>query len=264
MRYVYVMLSLFFAFGILHAGTVSLTGTCTHALGSNTVAFGLANSGNDSAYSVHVLPSVEGAELANYTYYLGTVGPKHSVSTYVNLTNVTAIGTYADYFTVEYQQGSQVFVALFPCLLDFKVPADSNIILSYNITYAGDEDTIAITALNAGGSAINATLYPVLPPAFLFVSDSSAHVHMEPLMSSVARFTVKPEGSGAAYSGAVASSYSTSGIHYASLSTLVISEKSSSSNLTLIFMLGSTVVVVIMLLLILRVVLRRAAHKKAR
>ena len=101
-------------FGALNAGTVSLTGTCSHSLGNNTVLFSLENSGNDSAYNVHVLPSIEGE--GQRTYNLGTLEPKGYLYTYVNITNISAMGTYADYFTVAYQQDTQSFVAVFPCL----------------------------------------------------------------------------------------------------------------------------------------------------
>ncbi len=249
--------------GMLNAGTVSLTGTCSHALGSNTVVFSLSNSGNDSAYSVHVLPTIKDATAVGTSYDIGVLGPNSSSTTGVNLTNVYARGTYADYFTVAYQQGSQTFIALFPCLLDFGTTANSSILLSYNITYSGGREIIAVNALNAGDSELDATIYPILPPSFSYISNRSENVRIMPLKYATARFIVEPESSGASYSGAVTATYAFNGTDYATLSTLTLTEKGSSGGIVYVPLFIAAAAVVLILALILRIALKGRKKKKS-
>jgi len=111
------------------AGTVVLTGTCASVVKNNTVNFSIANSGNDSAYGLIVNPYISGANVIG-NYSIARLDPGSTANFAVRLSNITAKGTYVDYFVVDYQQGSSFFSAMFPCWLEFGVSATSPIYLN--------------------------------------------------------------------------------------------------------------------------------------
>ena len=85
------------------AGTVVLTGTCASVVKNNTVNFSIANSGNDSAYGLIVNPYISGANVIG-NYSIARLDPGSTANFAVRLSNITAKGTYVDYFVVDYQQ----------------------------------------------------------------------------------------------------------------------------------------------------------------
>lgn len=256
--------------GLAHAGTVVLTGTCQHQLNASFVSFGLTNSGNDSAYNLHIIPNIQGARLANFSYVISSLGPRGSSTINVTLTNITAKGSYGDYFLVAYQQSSSSFTALFPCLLDFKMPVQSSIIISYNINYTKGGEVVGVNVLNAGNQSVNASISLILPPyTFTYLPGSYQNVSIGPLQQKGVKFTLQNKfGGETSFSGAVVADYIKSGVSYAAVNSLVITSKSpyAATALSNLLLIIPAVVIAIIILLLARVFLkkRKAGRLKQR
>ncbi len=210
--------------GIASAGTVTLSGLCSKQLSSNSINFTLTNSGTDAALSLTVTPVINGATLANSSYQIPAVNPGSSQTLIVNLTNVTAYGSYADYIEVSYQQGAQAFTATFLCNLGFFTPAPSELYISPAVTSANGRDTINASILNGGGRTIVANISLITPPAFA-MSNGSTVVSIAPYQTAHVHFAVPlPRASAQEYyQGAVAASYFEGKTHYASLQVITLS-----------------------------------------
>jgi len=114
------VLTLILLIGIASAGTVTLSGGCPPAvISNNAISFSLSNSGNDSAFNLVLTPFIQTAESVNSSYAINSLGPGASAIVNVSVKNIREPGTSGAYFILEYQQGSAVFAAVFPCLVHF-------------------------------------------------------------------------------------------------------------------------------------------------
>ncbi len=262
-----VVLSLSLIFIVsLNAGVVTLNSACGHSLSQRYVLFNLSNTGNDTAYALHILPFISGVTLSNGSYYLGSLGPGTKASINLTLENITAVGSYSDYIAVAYGQGSSSFVAVFPCLLSFSRSAPSQVELAYNISHSNGEDIVSAKVLNAGRDAISTNVSLILPPEFSYLSNKSFNIHLGPLQSGLARFVLSSQAQAPySYSGAISASYEKNGTHYASIAGIVVGSASiihSSRPSAILFGVMLLAALIVLLLARATVISRRRRHRK--
>lgn len=260
-------LSLIVAFGllvtILHAGTVTFTGTCTQFTAApNILGFGLLNSGNDTAYNLQVVPVVHGT--AATPYQIKSIGPSQQTAQNITLQNITADGSYADYVNVAYQQSGSEFSVVFPCLLHFQQTAPSSVSLTYAISYPNGAYEVNVSVSNNGNSDVQDNVSLIFPPGFTYSPSDSINVTLKSAGSGSISFMLHNPADGA-YSGAIASSYVFNGVHYSTVTpiSLVPTAAVPKSALLLVFYGLSIGLVVVLLLLITRAYLIRKRQDKA-
>ncbi|MGC8676563.1 MAG: CARDB domain-containing protein [Candidatus Micrarchaeia archaeon] len=198
------------------AGTVVLTGTCADVVKNSTVNFSIANSGNDSAYHLIVNPYISGANVIG-NYSIARLNPGSAANFAVRLSNITAKGTYVDYFVVDYQQGNSFFSAMFSCWLEFGVSATSPIYLNSYFLYANSSvGLVNVSVMNAGTSLINATISLLVPAYVHVIGAASKQLTLVPGNVSHLQFKIDAKGmDGVSFDGAVYASYSRNGINFA-------------------------------------------------
>ncbi len=205
------------------AGTVTLTGTCPSAVAVNKTSiftFTMSNSGNDSALNLALTPSFTGFSSRNSTETIQFLGPGSSKTLDFYVYNFSHNGSYAEYFSAQYAQGSSQFNAVFPCLVDVGAPVQSQVMIK-GVSNSGD--TLTVSLQNIGASTLqNVSVSGILPQGFS-VSPESQATTLLPGENSTMEFSLsKPQLSGASYTAAVSASYTLSGVHYSSLSTFVL------------------------------------------
>ena len=188
-------------------------------------------------------------------YTIQELGPGKSYNVNMLLKNITANGTYLDYITVSYQQGSSVFSALFPCLESFYTNKQSQIILNDNISQNNGVYYINITAFNAGRNGIYANLSIILPPDFTYISQSYNLSYIKGLNRTVHTFIIKNTQEGS-YSGAIDSSYIQNNVTFSTFLSIVLAQNNQSSN-TSIFSIGPFYIIVIIIILLFIILMLR-------
>ena len=221
------------------------------------------NSGNDTAYNLHILPTIYNTTTSSSYYTISSLAPENSYVANILLSNITANGTYLDYITVSYQQGSSVFSALFPCLEDFFTPTQSQIILTDNITQNNGVYNINVSTFNAGRSLVYVNDSIILPPGFTYLTPTFNRTEINGLNHTSIIFRVKGSSSTGSYSGAIASSYVENGLMYSTFLSIVLALNSSgntpSSGISL-FYIVIIVVIALFVILIIRALLMRKKH----
>ncbi|VVB76706.1 Uncharacterised protein [uncultured archaeon] len=210
--------------GCASAGTVTLTGSCVRPdLAGNFMLFNISNSGNDTAYGMRIIPFIFGAAPANSTYYIDTVPPGSQHSLNVSLHNI-ANGTYSAHFVAVYQQGSEVFTVLFPCVVSFFSVTHSQIYVSpTQIRNRNGSTTVKVELYNAGSDSVAANVSLVLSPA-VSVSARSHSVTIPALSSMNVSFNVDPpSGSQVDYTAAAVAQYDKGGLGYVSQASFQLS-----------------------------------------
>ncbi len=211
-----VVLALFALFASSFAGTVTLTGTCKTFITNNSLSFSLANSGNDSAFDLIVNPYVTGANVVgNYSW--SRLGPGSVANFSILLSNITAKGTYVDYIVVNYQQGNGFFSALFPCWLEFGVPATSQLYLSSAFSHVNASvGLVNVTLMDAGTSSVDANVSLLVPPYVHVIGPAFISLNIAPSKLVHTKFEIDTNNlHGIAFDGVVYASYSRNGINFA-------------------------------------------------
>ena len=264
MKKLFLLSVIIFIFGVSYAGTVTLTGTCTKALSQNNIVFSLSNSGNDTAYNIHVIPTIYYAQ-TNSSYYVSpSIGPNDAFVTNVLLQNITANGTYIDYMTVAYQQGGSVFSALFPCSASFNTQTSSQVLLSKNITYLNGIYYINVTAFNAGKIGITPNISIILPEGFSYLNQNYNKTYIPGLSHQNYIFKVK-NNVGGSYSGAVAAQYTDNGLNYGTFLSFVLGQEAITQKIPggiNFFYIGIIAVILILIALIIRAAVKKKANNK--
>jgi len=267
MTKLFYALALLMMAGIVSAGTVTLTGACSRlGISGNVMNFSLSNSGNDTAFNMIVTPMIQNVQTARSFYAINSLGPKTIETLTMNLTNIDVKGTSAGYFSVAYQQGGDVFTAVFPCLLSFyNVTESPLLIIPRTSTAANGNTTVLLSVFNAGATAIDANVSLMLPPAFTYKSSKYFQLSIAPYQTANFTFLLRfPSTNQVSYSVAAFASYMQNGLSHASLRTFIIaSNPPVPANFSFMLILLAAVVVVAVLALIVFSILRKRGKKKA-
>jgi len=247
--------------------TVTLTGTCSSGLvtqSANYITFNLSNSGNGAASDLILAPQLEGATTPNFTVGFATIAPGSSYSTRFYLQNFTAPGSYVEYITAKYSQGSSSYVTVFPCLTNIMENAQS-LLQIMNVSRAGSKLTVDVISL--APSTINANITVAVPLTFK-VSPPSIPISITSKNQTEATFNFStPNYSDAQFPIVAAVSYVSNGVHYAALDVHVISfatsASPSSSGLSVIDALIILVLVIIVILLVVSILKKKKPKNPA-
>lgn len=267
MRYFlsYGVFILILILGFSYAGTVTLTGTCSKSLTSNIITFGLNNSGNEAAYSLQITPVISNANLKTNSYTIIALNPGSKYNVNVSLTNITANGTYVNYFKISYQQSNSTFDALFPCIDNFYTITNSTISLSKNVTENNNTYYINITATNNGNTNKTVNVSLILPQTFQYISKSYSVTKLTSGDTSVNTFKVKTQSGVGSYSGAIIASYVNNGLHYSTYQTLVLTQTQQNFSVSRIFSFNiNPILIIIGIILVILLILIINAFLKSR
>ncbi len=238
-------------FSIANAGTVIISGTCQDYVTNNAILFTLSNSGNDSAYNLILSPFLTAAMPENSSYSINALNPGHSISINVNLENISMQGTYADMFVLAYQQGSNSFSAIFPCLISYPKPTVSEVFSNVEVNITNGIGIINVSLFNAGRENITGNLSLMLPPTLSSISRSNYLFNISPYSTKNMSFSVKMPHGTSSYTAAVAASYTIKGIHYSTMSTFKLSNTPASAAISAYYLIIAGAVVIILFLLFL-------------
>jgi hypothetical protein len=236
-RYLVFALALVLAAGSIRAGTVTLSGTCPGNVLESNAFFTLSNSGNDTAFNLALTLHVLGAGISNETYHLTHLNGTNKNTKYSNTTaeinitqpSATVSGSYPGYMGVAYEQGTDYFTAVFPCIFSFRGPTTPDVYMSTNVTENGGGDyTIFVSALNPGATEIDSNVSVIIPPTFTILPAETQKLSLAPNTQKNVSFHVSaPAGSAASYSAAVAVEYVEGGEGYAQVSKFVLTPSAS-------------------------------------
>jgi len=215
---------------IASAGTVSITGTCQSALQpGNTLNFTIINTGNDTAYNLLLTPFIFGAKAENSSYPIGSLPPNQGITTLIPLTNFSTAGTYTDYFTLAYQQGTSVFTALFPCIVNLGKPTTSGMYLTTNTTFNKGAAIINVSLFNDVRSNFTVNVSALFPPSFSFISQKSYLVEIGPYQTKKVQFQMNYLPGSGSYTGAISESYVALNQSHSSFVSVVVSTQSATT-----------------------------------
>jgi hypothetical protein len=247
---------------LVHAGTVTLTGSCNATLINSSIVFSLSNSGNDSAYNLIISPIVEGATPLNTSYAISVLPPGQTKTLFVKITNFGLNGTYADAFYVTYQQGFSFFSAVFPCLVFINKPTVSPIYEVVKTTPSKNIVIVNVSLFNAARTPVNGTVSLIIPPTLSFISNKSYGFTLQPYTNESFTFKLQSPNNGASYSSAAVASFNMSSLHYSSMATFSITPYIAKS--VLLSPLEITAVIIAIILLIALFLLARSIKNKKR
>ncbi len=254
--------------GAVSASTVTLTGTCYSGIisdKSNYIQFNLTNSGDGTATNLVITPIIEGARPNNTTISIPLVKPNTTYAEKVYMWNFTTVGSYVERFVVRYDQGTQQFTTVFPCLAYFFKGAQSQL----TITALGKNTSgVYVNISNVAGYPISAVA-TVYAPASFSVAPQSRNITVDGFGTGKASFVVvPPQYSDAEFPIAVGISYINGGVHYATLAITTItfagnpSSKLQLGNILLLLGLLATIVIIIILIIISIIINRRKKRRE--
>lgn len=262
-RVLYLVVALALLFGSTQAGTVILSGTCTGAVSNNNFTFTLANSGNDSAVNLVLVPYLSGAIAKNSVYNLPSIGENSTTEFEVNFSRSGLEGTYSDYFILGYEQGSgQEFSALFPCLASVGKRTISEVYATTNVTNKGKVQEVNVSLFNNGPQVLQADVSLLLPPAIAQSSQTNLSITLTPFAQKSLNFSVKTPPSGESYSAAVGIQYVSGGEHYASQSIFVVSGQNAAGSTDTYSYLPFALIIIV-ILAVLAFMTRRIIHNRS-
>lgn len=252
--------------GITSAGTVSLTGTCqSNLMGGNILNFTLINSGNDTAYNLQLSPIISGAKAENLSYPLGSLPSNQGATFLIPLTNITLQGTFIDALVATYQQGSDVFTALFPCAVNMGRSTTSAVFLSVNTLSGKGTSIMNVSALNSINTNLTVNVSALFPTSFSFVTKSSYLLHLGPYATQKLQFVVNYPTTQGSYTGAIVDHYNLENLSYSSFAPIVISQTqpAPSGGISLFLLAGVAVGAAILLLIARSIVKNKKKHHEA-
>lgn len=246
-------------------GTVTLTGTCQSNLNHNgSINFSIANSGTESASSVVLQSYYAFSNKLTGTYLAAQIRPDNAALFDINSSIGNNTGSFAYYFLVTYQQGTQMFTVVFPCVVQNHGTHLTLVSIS-NVTVRDINSTTAkVTGsiYSFSSNTISGNITLILPP------------ELERNGSRISGFVVNPyqyhnftlysnlPSQNNTYSGAVALEYSSNGTTYSSVSIIKIISYSAGQDQLKGYLVQAAIIaiIVILLLLILR---QRILRKKS-
>lgn len=184
-------------------------------------------------------------------YSIASLGPNESDSLSIQLSNVTAKGTYTDYILVAYQQGGTYFTSIFPCRLNFGNSTTSQLYVSTNQTFVGKSLKVSVSLFNGAPGNVTANLSLIMPPGIILSTTTTESVAVAPYKKVNATFLLTPPAGGQSYSAAAVVDYEKQGLHYSSFSVFTISSAPPQRPYDLtVPVLGAVIVVVIALIIV--------------
>ncbi|MGI0141053.1 MAG: hypothetical protein ACREBF_00150 [Candidatus Micrarchaeales archaeon] len=253
--------------GIANAGTVTLTASCsTNLQPGNVLNFSIINTGNDTAYNLLFTPMIHGAQPENQTYTLTSLSPNVKTLIPVELVNRTRTGTYVDSFTLAYQQGTQTFTALFPCMVNLGQPTTSGVYLNVNTTSGNGMATVNVSVFNGVQNDFTVNVSALVPPSISFASAPNYIVQIGPYQTKHVVFALTYPQGVASYGGAIVSHYIYNNLSYSNLVSISIANapKNTTGSISTT-LIGATALVVVVVLLIARSIFlnkkKRSAEK---
>jgi hypothetical protein len=229
--------------------------------------FSLSNSGNDTAFNLVITPFILGVQSQQKTYSVNSLGPSSRINMSVSLTGIKQSGTYGGYFYAAYQQGTEVFTAVFPCLFSFFKQTQSLVIIkSVNTTFgANGNATVRISVFNEGPDTLKTSVYLVVPPSFSYNGTNHPSLDLAQYQTGNATFVgIKVPNGQAAYAAAAFANYSEGNLSYSSLLTFVISApEQTPGKLSSVFFYLAVGAIVIVVILLLFSILRKKKKKES-
>jgi len=238
------------------AGTLTLSGSCTKPLNGNTLVFAISNSGlsNDTAYSIGIQPVISRASVASSWYPVNSLMPGASANVSISMLNITAKGTYADYFITTYRQGIDVFTTVFPCLVSFQNSTASQVYLSPSaVSGANSTESVIAAVTNAGTTNVTANVSLILPPTFSYSSSRQRSISLAPYTKGNVSFSLvlPPGAQQVSYGVAAAVQYYRGNLSYATYVPFTISaQKPGSMDFGSIILWSFAAVIVLLLVLL--------------
>jgi hypothetical protein len=253
-------------FGIATAGTVTLTGSCaTKSFEGGDMHFNLSNSGNDTAYNLVITPFLKNVRLLVPFYTVSSLGPNSNVTLDVDVNGITESGVSTGYFLTSYQQGTDVFSAVFPCLYTLGTTTSSQVLISQKNTVSSTGNaTVTVSVFNAGLDQEQVNVSLMLPPVFKYTGVKSYLLEVGPSSTTNATFNlfISPSTQGS-YSVAASASYFDGNLSHATLSTFVIAAPTpSTGSLANIVMYAAFAVVIVVFALVIFSMMRRRGKQE--
>ena len=218
--YLIAVAAALFSPAIAFSSTVTLSGTCGQAVISapnGYLAFNLSNTGNGTASDLLVQPS--GAGLRQNASVINTIPPDSRDSITFPVNSVNEPGSYAVNLGVTYDQQGTTFSTVFPCIVNIGTASASAVFEHVNYS----NRTVFAKLMSESNSTLNLTATAVLPSGF-YTPGSQRHMLLAPYGSANLSFNLTlPSHESATLPAAVELAYSLGGVHYAYLSTVLIS-----------------------------------------
>ena len=262
--FLYILAFLFV--GIAGASTVTLTGSCSDLMASNSgmyINFTLSNTGNGPASDMFLTTNLHGL----YSYNISTLqtlnpNQEHTFKFPIKNQNVYK-GTYGFGVLVSYAQGSQRFSVSFPCLVSYV-----NSTKSLLITNASTQNSqINVSVVNTAPYPLNATVYFINPQGLL----NPEMIRMAIAKNGAYKFDSVINQSMLSPSETIDIGIITSYIHdsisYSSLNLITFSSSPSSSHTTnpifYAWILIAAIIIFLILLIVISIIKNRKHSKKS-
>ena len=256
--------------GTAFAGTVTLTGSCIQENAAyGKISFILVNSGNQSASSLSVVPSLIGSGKFYPVYTYNELMPGTQINLSINSQDINGSGVYPAYFNVSYRQGTALYSDVFPCTSGVEIgnaTVSSWIMLTYGISNASSGYMIGVNALNAGYGTANATIGLVAPGGLDFSGQSTYDIEMRPGRTYSVNFTLGNMAGGySSYTAMLYATYRYGGLVHSTISDIVIKEHHAKSQVLgdLVIFMGIFAFLIVVALLA-RIALIRSMRKRAK
>lgn len=247
------------------SSTVTLSGTCGQAViraPNGYLAFNISNTGNGTASDLLIQPSGAGLRQNASTINAMPPGARDSIAFPVN--SVGEPGSYAVNIGVTYSQQGSTFSTVFPCIVNIGTASVSSVFERLNYT----NRNLTAKLMSGSNSTLNMTATAVLPSGF-YTPEPQRHVSLPPYGTANISFNLTlPSYGSAMLPVAVELSYSLNGVHYAYLSTALISLTSPalvghSRGIGIVNLVFAVVIVVLSCLIVASMMLRRRGAKNA-
>lgn len=225
MKPMFFLPALILLIGLSAASTVTLTGSCYQKIinrTSNYMVFNLTNSGNGTATNFLIFPVTDGANALNTTISIPLVAPGGAYSERIYLSNFTIPGSYVERLVARYSQGASTFSTLFPCLVQINQNTQSLLAVT-NITKSKNSGNLSVSISNIANYPITAQVSVYAPPDFT-VANPTRNITLRQYSSTNASFAIStPQYTNSEFPIAVAVSYISGNVHYATLADTTIS-----------------------------------------
>ncbi len=236
------------------AGTVTLTGTCQSNINRNgSINFSISNSGTDSASAVLLQSYSAFSNKLTGSYSANQIGPGRTAFFEINSSMGNRTGSFAYSFLLTYQQNTQIFTVVFPCVVQSNGTSASLAAIS-NVSVQDVNSTtekISGSIYSFSQSPISGNLTLILPPALKPKSNTTISFTANPY--SYYNFTLyaNAPSQNNTYSGAVALQYSDNGTTHSYVSIIKIIPYSANQGQLKAYLIQGAILAVIAIILIL-------------
>ena len=264
-RFLPILLISMLAYTAYAAGTVTLTGTCRSNLSNNqSINFSIANSGTESASSVVLQSYYAFSNKLTGTYSTSQISPGHAALFDINSSVGNNTGSFVYYFLVTYQQGTQIFTVVFPCVVQSHGTHPALIGIN-NVTVNDINSTTAKvngSIYSFSSNTINGNITLILPPELERNGSRISGFAVNPYQYHNFTLYANLPSQNNTYSGAVALEYSSNGTTYSSVYIIKIIPYSAGQNQLKGYLVQAAIIIVIVIILLL--VLRQRILRKKR